>query len=79
MKIGQVFLALRDVSDVKARKNYIEAALTFTEMREALALYGVADVNRLSAAAVLDTFEIMLLSPVFLINVYDAKIAQLGG
>lgn len=79
MKTGQIFLALRDVSDVKSRKNYIEASLTLEEMREALALYGIAYTERLSAEAVLDTLEILLLTPVFLIRAYDAKIAQLGG
>lgn len=74
MKIGQLFLVLRDVTDRSARRTTINEMLAPSEQIEALRLWGIENAGEISTQARIDILETILLTPVAIIRIYDAKL-----
>jgi hypothetical protein len=74
MKIGQLFLALRDVADRTARRTVINETLTAGEQIEALRFWGIENAGEISTNARLDILETILLTPTAIVRIYDTKL-----
>lgn len=76
-KVGQLYLELRDVSGVQARRRKIRETLTDDEMRQILTWWGSSYVEYLETDTMIAVLEGILETPATLVRVYEARIAEL--